>query len=51
MCKLLTTDPEAQAVFDRPVVTVTGIDENLGSHIVLKLLSEGEFKVRGIVKN
>ena len=32
---------------NRPIVTVTGIDEYLGSHIGLQLLNEGEFRVRG----
>ena len=36
---------------NRPIVTVTGIDEYLGSHIGLQLLNEGEFRVRGTVMN
>lgn len=35
----------------RPLVLVTGITGYLGSHVTLKLLQSGKYRVRGSVRN
>ena len=35
----------------RPIVTVTGISGYVGSHVALRLLKDGSYRVRGTVRN
>lgn len=40
-----------EATDSRPIVTVTGISGYVGSHVGLTLLRDGEFRVRGTVRD
>ena len=36
---------------EKPLVVVTGISGNLGSHVALKFLQDGGYRVRGTVRD
>ena len=42
---------ENAAADERPLVVITGVSGNVGSHVTLMLLQDGGYRVRGTVRN
>ena len=45
-----TTIENPQKGTDKPLVTITGINGNVGSHVCLNYLKDGGYRVRGTVR-